>query len=252
MIELFVTDIDGCLTYPFKAPNLKTLLKIRELNDLSRTDDYIPPLTLCTGRPQPYAEAVAQWLDIKLPIIFESSGLYELENNRIVLPAKFSDDIEKQVVALQGWIQEEILPQFPGMELEFAKRMDAGVIHNDSKVIDQAFEIIQNYVLLNYPEFEVHKTPVSINTMFSENNKKVGLLQLSKYTGVSLDDIAYIGDTSGDIPALEIVGYPFAPKNADKKVKEVCKVLDFEETEVIHELYNLLVEANKESKAINA
>ncbi|MDZ7714585.1 MAG: HAD-IIB family hydrolase [Balneolaceae bacterium] len=249
MIKLFVTDLDGCLSEPFEVPNLQTLSKIRALNELSAADESVPPLTLCTGRPQPYAEAVAQWLGIRLPIIFESSGLYKLKDNQIILPPEFSDETKNQIAELQLWIREEIIPQFPGMELEFAKQMDAGVIHRDKEIIAQAYEQIQAYVLKNYPDFEVHKTPVSINTMLSGNNKRKGLEQLSHHIGVDLDDIAYIGDTSGDIPALEIVGYSFAPKHADEKVKEICRVLDFKETEVVLELYKLLIEANKDTKA---
>ena len=250
MIKLFVTDIDGCLSEPFKVPDLRILSEIRALNELSKTNDNIPPLTLCTGRPQPYAEAVAQWLNIRLPIIFESSGLYNLKDNQIVLPPEFSDGVKKQVAKLKLWIRKEIIPQFPGMELEYSKQMDAGVIHTDSKIVAQAFEQIRSYVSTTYPNFEVHKTPVSINTMLSGNNKRKGMEQLSNHVGVELNHIAYVGDTSGDIPALELVGHPFAPVHADEKVKEISQVLDLGETEVVLELYNMLIEANKESKAV--
>lgn len=250
MIKLFVTDIDGCLTEPFTVPNLKILSQIRVLNELSRSDDLVPPLTLCTGRPQPYAEAIAQWLNIRLPIIFESSALYQLKDNRIILPEEFTDEVKKQVAKLQLWIREHVIPQFAGMELEFAKQMDAGVIHTNSEIIAEAYEQIAEYVSLEYPGFEVHKTPVSINTILSGNNKRKGMEQLAHHIGVDVSEIAYIGDSSGDIPALEIVGHPFAPKNADGEVKKMSQVLDFEETQVILELYNQIIESNRKAKAV--
>src|SRR5690625_6841963 len=72
MIKLFVTDLDGCISYPYRTPNWDAIQEIRDLNIASRSNPEIPPLTICTGRPHPYAEAVAQWLDVRLPFVFES------------------------------------------------------------------------------------------------------------------------------------------------------------------------------------
>src|SRR5690625_6436425 len=75
MIKLFVTDLDGCISYPYRTPNWEAIQEIRDLNIASRSIPEIPPLTICTGRPHPYAEAVAQWLDVRLPLDRKSTRL---------------------------------------------------------------------------------------------------------------------------------------------------------------------------------
>jgi hydroxymethylpyrimidine pyrophosphatase-like HAD family hydrolase len=86
LIRLFVLDIDGCISHPFKTPDWESISEIRELNIRSRQEAEIPALTLCTGRPLPYAEAVAQWLDIRLPFVFESALLYHPVRQKILTP----------------------------------------------------------------------------------------------------------------------------------------------------------------------
>ncbi len=50
MIKLFITDLDGCISMPFIPPKWDAIRKIIGLNQQSRTDLKIPPLTICTGR----------------------------------------------------------------------------------------------------------------------------------------------------------------------------------------------------------
>ena len=39
------------------------------------------------------------------------------------------------------------------------------------------------------------------------------------------EEIAFIGDTSGDIEALEAVGFSFAPTNAVERVKDIVQIV---------------------------
>lgn len=247
MIKLFVTDLDGCLSTPFETPDWDLITGIRELNKQSKNRAHIPPITICTGRPRPYAEAVAQWLDITVPIIFESAGLYYPGENR----TKFTDDFdrraEEHVREIKSWITSEIMPDYPGTELEFSKIMDAGLIHTDTNIIEEIVPKIRKFIAAEYPGFEVHKTDVSVNTVLKANNKKRGMLLLCDEFGIEPAEVAYIGDSSGDIPALEVVGHPFAPDNAHGDVKKVdgISVLDCSVTEAVFEVYKRVIEHNR-------
>lgn len=247
MIKLFITDIDGCLTKPFEAPDWELISAIRQLNIKSKRTQEIPPITICTGRPQPYAEAVAQWLDVRFPIVFESSGLYYLKENRIELHEDFSEDAREKVDELKNWLLNNIISSYSGMELEFAKIMDAGLIHTDMKVIDEVVPRIKSFVASHYPDFEVHKTEVSVNTLLKSSNKKKGILQLCKHIGVTPEEVAYIGDSSGDIPALEIVGHAFAPANAHINVKKVegISICSSSITQAVLDVYRGLIRENE-------
>lgn len=243
MIQIFVTDIDGCLTKPFESPNWDLITQIRDLNRQSRNDEDVPQLTICSGRPLPYVEAVAQWLDIDLPVIFENAGLYWPKENRMSIN-HFDDEASREASELKKWLFEEILDQYPDALFEFSKKTDIGFIHPDKQVIDELYPVVEEYVEESSTLFEVHATDISINIILSTNNKKEGLLSLAEEQGVSHADIAFIGDASGDVEALEIAGYPFAPTNAVPAVKQVATVLEESYTNAVLEAYYRLVEIN--------
>ena len=57
--------------------------------------------------------------------------------------------------------------------------------------------------------------------------------------------MAYIGDSSGDIPGLERVGMAFAPSNADENVKEVAHfVTSRPSTDGVLEAYHWIIQHN--------
>jgi HAD superfamily hydrolase (TIGR01484 family) len=245
MIKLFITDIDGCLTRPFKTPDWELLSQLRRLNEQSAHDMAVPPLSICSGRPFPYVEAVAQWLGVDKPVVFESAGIYELETNKIDFLPAFDGSAQQQVEELKKWMREELVPQYSNLIIEFTKRMDAGVIHLDKSVIDEIYPQVVEYVNEHYPRFEVHYTDVSINIILKKNNKRNGILELCEVLGLEPREVAYIGDSSGDIPGLKVVGKAFAPLNASEDVKSVAEVVQAEVTEALLMSYRQVIRENR-------
>lgn len=250
MIKLFVTDLDGCISYPFQTPKWETINKIRELNLLSRTDETVPPLTICTGRPYPYAEAVAQWLDVRIPFVFESAALYIWEGNKIETALSSTDGALKPIREMKQWIKGELLNSFPTAQLEFTKMMDAGIVCPDKDVVQEMYPVMRKKVEADYPELEIHTTDVSVNILMPGNNKLQGMKLLAKKVGVELGEIAYIGDTGGDIPALEKVKMPYSPSNATAAVKKVTRNLESETTDAVLEAYQQVIEMNREGEEV--
>lgn len=248
MIKLFVLDIDGCITHPFETPHWESISEIRELNRKSHEFDEIPALTLCTGRPLPYAEAVSQWLDIKLPFVFESAALYHWNGNRIqtILDNESENGRSlKPINEIKKWLAEQVLPDYPDMILEFSKMMDAGVVSPDKEQINRVYERIMDHIRDNYPDLEAHRTEISVNTLLAGNNKGAGFQLLSKEIGIPFGQMAYIGDSEGDIPALKKAKLAFAPSNAIDRVKEIAEVLPYETSEAILEAYKRIIRLNK-------
>ncbi len=244
MIKLFVTDLDGCISFPFKTPNWENIQKIRELNLRSREDENIPSLSICTGRPYPYAEAVAQWLDIRLPFVFESAGLYHWDGNRIETALENTKEQLKPINEVKKWIEEKILPNFPTTNLEFTKLMDAGIVTPDKQIILEILPEVENKILSDFPQLELHATDISINILLKGNNKLQGMKLLADSLNIGLDEIAYIGDTSGDIPALEKVKMAFSPSNATRGVKNVSRNIDAQTSGAVLEAYKMVIEYN--------
>lgn len=245
MTKLFVLDLDGCVTHPFVTPDWQSISQIREYNLASRYDKSIPPLSICTGRPFPYAEAVAQWLDIKLPIIFESGGGVYFPDKQVVEFSPTYYQNEQKVADVRSWIKELIRTDFPDLLLEFSKQTDAGIVHNDESKIMEVYNRAVEYVGATYPDFEVHRTEVSVNIILKECNKGNGLRRISEITGISLADIAYIGDSSGDIPALKIVGKPYTPANGNAQAQKVARQTKGETSIGVLEAYEELINENR-------
>lgn len=245
MIKLFVTDLDGCIAYPFKTPKWDILTKIRDLNLESRNDPTVPPLSICTGRPYPYAEAIAQLLDVRIPFVFESAGLYIWDGNRIKTALNNDMEALEPIRMMRNWIIKEILPDYPSAAIEFTKKMDAGVVSMEKEFIDQIYPRIAEKVEKEFQELEIHITDVSVNVLLKGNNKLQGMKLLAEHLMIGLDEIAYIGDTGGDIPALEGVGMPFCPSNATRGVKNISKNLTAETTEAVLAAYEETIAHNR-------
>ena len=246
MIKLFVTDLDGCVTDPFITPDWDAYTKLRALNLSSTKDERIPPLSICTGRPMPYAEAQAQILGIRIPFVFESGGgMYDVEKNNITWTSGLDEEAKAQVQEIKLWSMANLIDNYKGSIPEFAKFTDIGIIHQDTPIIDEIFERSVEFISANFNRFEVHKTEVSVNIILKKANKGEGIKMLAKHFGLKLEELAYIGDSSGDVPGLQIVGMPFAPLNAAQVAKDVAEVTENKSTKAVVEAYQKIIERNQ-------
>lgn len=246
MIRLFVVDLDGCISHPFVTPDWEAINVIRDLNIASKDDPTIPPITICTGRPLPYAEAVAQWLCVDHPFAFESgAGLYHTQKNELTWAPELTAERLEAISELKHWAVTEIIPKYPGTVAEFTKRSDVGFIHPLTEMNHRIYHDVKPYVEAHYPGFEVHDTDVSVNVILSDCNKGTGVRLLSDKIGVPLDQIAYIGDSSGDLPAMKRVKLAYAPSNARDVVKSFAKVINEEATRATRLAYEEIVRLNR-------
>lgn len=246
MIKLFVSDLDGCLAYPFQSPEWKSISRIRELNLKSYDDEQIPKLTILSGRPMPYTEAIAQWMGVDVPMIFESGGgMYAFKDNELKWNQHFDKKARQSVVEIKEWMENNILKRYSKTIPEFAKFTDAGLINPSYKKIKLIHKEVHNYIKRNYPDFEVHHTEISVNVISRNSNKGEGLKMLADELRLDLSEIAYIGDTSGDVPALELAGMSFAPINATDYVKDIADIIVAEATLGVLEAYEYVIDMNK-------
>lgn len=245
MIKLFITDLDGCISDPFITPDWQAFSKVRNIHLNSHFDDNIPPLSICTGRPMPYAEAMAQILGIRLPFLFESGGgMYDVEKNKLTWTPFLTKERGEEVKELKAWAKSELIAAFPSSISEFTKFTDIGIINPDCNIIFEIRDIAEQHIQAHYPYFEVHFTEVSVNIILKKSNKAEGIKLLASHLGYDLSEIAYIGDSSGDISALKIVKLPFAPANATNPVKKVANVMKGKSTDGVLEAYYTIIEYN--------
>src|SRR5437773_5929750 len=89
--DAILSDIDGCLGPESAAPmETSKLAQVEAWNRAAIATNDRPILTLCSGRPQPYAEAMCRIIgnagDMALPCVCEMGvWLYDPRDNRYIM-----------------------------------------------------------------------------------------------------------------------------------------------------------------------
>lgn len=222
MIQLFVSDIDGCLAEAYRPYDLPAFAQLRESSLKAGKLKEVPgrpAFSLCSGRAYGYVEAISQALGLQTPVLFESGGgIFDPVDVRVTWHPAFTEEVESQIYAVGKWLKSEILPGST-MMYDYGKRTQAGIIGPDMEEVFSLEPRVREYVAANYPSLNVLHTSVSIDVVANGVTKLDGLEWLCDRLGLTLAEIAYVGDTHGDIPALQAVGASFAPSNATDDVK---------------------------------
>src|SRR5690625_7271519 len=91
----------------------------------------------------------------------------------------------------------------------------------------------------------MHTTDVSVNMLMPGNNKYQGMKLIARSQNISLEEIAYIRDTGGDIPALEAVKMPSSPSSTTQGVKDVSINLEQNTTEAVLDASRRIIAHNE-------
>jgi hydroxymethylpyrimidine pyrophosphatase-like HAD family hydrolase len=256
MIRLFVTDIDGCLSEPYRPFALDRFQELAlRARQAGRPGDhpYWPALSICSGRPYPYVEAVTQALGLQVPVLFESgAGLFDPVAAAVHWHPAFTEELAQEVKALRHWLTTVCLPG-TALMLDFGKRTQAGVVGPDTEEIQRLLPIVEAYVATHHPAFHVFHTHISIDIVPKGLTKREGLAWLLEVLGVPAAEAAYIGDSNGDLGALDLVGYAFAPANAAEVVRrQVSRVMPGSDIEGVLAAYHWCAAHNKACRQVVA
>lgn len=221
MIKLFVTDIDGCLAQPYQPYDLVGFATLRRFVDdagLPTEEHPTPAVSICSGRPYPYVEAMTQALGLTVPVLFEGGGgRFDPVAAQTTWNPRLTDEIEAEIEEVRHWFVTECVPGTK-MSIDHAKRTQAGVVSPDTDEIVAARARTEQFVDENVPDLRVFSTDVSVDVVPPGITKRTGLEWLTEHLGVGMDEVAYIGDADSDLEALAAVGTSFAPANADEEV----------------------------------
>jgi len=224
-IKLFLTDIDGCLSEPYHAYDLDGFAQLRAWAAAAEEDPALPRLGICSGRSYGYVEAVAQALDLRGPALFESGG------GRLDLPAariRWSDaltpEVEAQLAEVRAFFARELLPR-GGFALDYGKRAQAGIVSTDPEALAEAIADTRALLDARFPDLLLADPPVSIDIVPKALSKRAAVEATAAEEGLTLEEVAFIGDTHGDLVALEVVGVSFAPANAQPAVRAAVDVV---------------------------
>lgn len=222
--DAVICDIDGCLgpeTHgPLEAPRLA---EVSAYNKRAHADGDRPVVTLCTGRPLPYAEAMARLIGTKtLPVVCEMGvWLWHSDTNVFDRDPNITAEHVLAVHAAQAWLETEFgagNPRGP-VSQQPGKACSISLYHPDTGYLKSLEPGLRDEFAARGWPFRVSSTWHWINCDLEHVSKATGIERMMAHTGLSKDRLAGIGDTMGDLAIREHVAFFACPANADDRLK---------------------------------
>lgn len=219
-VKLVLCDIDGCLNSGFSAPlDLPSLICITA--QISRLRDQSTVVTLCTGRPPAYAQAIGQALGITAHMIVENgaalfdplTGQYEplsSPSDRSALD-KFSATLMKHPEWSQRLRQEvgkQACLSLNGPEISYRSPTKIRALMEQLQALPDAERFDWSY-----STSAIDITPKGISKAF-------GAQHLLDAMQLTWGQVAAIGDSNNDLPVLKRAIMGLCPANADAEVRK--------------------------------
>lgn len=230
-----ICDIDGCLTPETSAPmDAHALARIADHNHRAITArasaragaganvrcGQVPPiLTLCSGRPQPFVEAMCRLLgNSTLPAIAENGvWLYFPESNRYERDPRILPEHVRAVHDLERWVETTLGPR--GVTIQPGKSASVSLYHQDTAYLRALVPMLEAACAAVGWPFRVSMTWYYINCDLSFVSKGSAIRRWIEHTGLPREALLGIGDTDSDLPVLEEVGTFACPANAQERIR---------------------------------
>jgi hydroxymethylpyrimidine pyrophosphatase-like HAD family hydrolase len=222
--DAVVCDIDGCLCGEDGSPfDLASLATIRNHNELSIKHNDRPTITVCTGRPVGFAEAMTRLIgNSVLPAIAEMGVyLHHPESAQSEVDPAIDSGHMKSIAGLENHFHEVLRPS--GVTMQPGKSASVTFWHKDT-------EHLRQHIYPGVQELcEQHNWPVRvsmswfyINCDLTHISKGTGIERFKSHTGYTSNRLVGIGDTSSDLEIRKQVGFFACPANAHDDVKAVA------------------------------
>ncbi len=226
MIKLFLADIDGCLSEPYRPFDLDGFRQLRQWGERAETDSRYPRLGICSGRSYAYVEATAQALGLRAPALFESGGgRFDLGAARITWNPALTPATEAALDRCRTFLLESVVPASPTVSFDYGKRSQAGIVSPIVGECEAFLDAIVAFVAAEAPGLVPYHTPYSVDVVPEALTKVQALRWLAEADELYLSEVAFIGDTNGDAPAIEAAGLGFAPANGSETAHRAADVV---------------------------
>lgn len=218
--DAVICDIDGCLAPESSAPMDSSLLsRLAAHNRLACERGERPVVTLCSGRPEPFVEALCRMIgNDRLPCVAENGvWLYHPATNGYDRdPAITADDLAA-VAEVRAWVRAELGPL--GVVMQPGKEASVSLYHDDTAKL-RALEprVRGEFGRRGWP-LRVSMTWLYINCDLAHVSKGTGLDRLTALTGLKRERLAGIGDTPSDLAIADRVTFFACPANAHAEIR---------------------------------
>lgn len=231
-IAAIVLDVDDCLI----PTNGKTFpdffMGLREIADCIKAGNngFFPKISFCTGRDRNYVEAISfvaglpnGWSVIESGIALFNPTTKELcMNDALSAEAKKAFDVirKNRLPKIMQLVPE--LFEYPGNMVNIALERRNGVVIPIEKYYVLIREALSD--LLSKGLVTVHHSRIAVDISPTGIDKASGISFLCEKTGInSPGKLLGIGDSRGDFPMLNLVGFTGCPANASEECKDLVK-----------------------------
>ncbi|HED53053.1 MAG TPA: hypothetical protein ENJ00_02485 [Phycisphaerales bacterium] len=222
--DVIVCDIDGCLcSEDGSALDLDALARIRRFNKQARDLRDRPALTLCSGRPIGFVEAMTRLIgNSTLPAVAEMGAyLYFPDTTRSELDPAITPACLAGVAGLTAYFEQELRPR--GVTMQPGKSASVTLWHERTALLrDEIMPLVVERCEAEGWPFRVSMSWFYINCDLAHISKASGIERFKAHSGISGDRLVGIGDTSSDLAIREQVAYFCCPANAIDEVKAVA------------------------------
>lgn len=213
MSKRVICDIDGCLIPERgKMWDFAALAKVAEIVQSGKVT-----LSLCSGRPPAFQEALARMLMIDSYCICENGALlmHPISKKMLVHPDISPDFMRERPAILQRL--HELVNDIPAV-VEFGKEVLISVNPPDKNNLVPLMNEIEK--ALHGAPMQLFNSSRSIEVMPRGVSKKAGLAFWAEVEGVPISEVTSIGDADNDLDILETAGTAAAPANCTPRVRE--------------------------------
>ena len=225
-VTWIITDVDGCISPEESVPwDLDLFWQLARLTrQASEGLSPVAPMTLCTGRPQPYAEVLMKLLDVRAPAVCENGVvLYSLHDNRSRYGPGVTLEKIRALREVRTFIETDVLPQEPRAVLQFGKEAQLSIYCAQPEVLPSVRRRIEQFLGEHGgPALHITASHYYLNLSLAGVDKGSTLRLLLSELGVTQQDVAGIGDTEGDLALRETVGFFACPANATPSIQRVA------------------------------
>ncbi|QYK48268.1 MAG: HAD family phosphatase [Phycisphaeraceae bacterium] len=218
--DAVICDIDGCLSPEHSGPmDAPSLAKIAAHNHIAQHRHDRPVVTLCSGRPLPFAEAMCRLIGNRtLPIICENGvWMYDPITNEYLMDPAITERHLEMVAEASRWVRTDLGPK--GATIQPGKAASISLYHTDTDTLRLLVPDLERTFAREAWTFRVSMTWLYINCDLAHVSKATGLARLKQRTGLTRDRLAGIGDTTSDLAIREHVAWFACPANAQDQIK---------------------------------
>jgi hydroxymethylpyrimidine pyrophosphatase-like HAD family hydrolase len=219
--DLVICDIDGCLVGEGQTPfDLAALAEVAEHNRLALDRGDRPLVTVCTGRPQPFAESICRLIgNVHVPCVCEMGvWVYHPGNNTYQMDPKISPNHLAMVKELSAWAHDMFASR--GVTQQPGKNASVTLWHPDTKFLKTIAPVVEERCAKMGWPFRISMTWFYINCDLAHVSKGTGLDRMLTEMKIPKERLAGIGDTLSDKCIAERVGWFACPSNAHAAIKE--------------------------------